>query len=121
MSFPCNICGKEFSRKWTLQRHIKETHQGKKVSYKCHFCKEIFGSENDLLQHFTMTHPKNNEFTLQKKALENTVILFSMFLHYFIAVEALLTTDFVRQLVDLLDQNLKVHLRLFFLNRILKV
>lgn len=61
--FNCNICGRRYSAKGNLSKHIAEAHK-----LKCKDCEETFELEHLLIEHFTREHngsnysPKNPSF-----------------------------------------------------------
>ena len=46
----CKICGKEFSQKSALERHLIIVHEGQK-NHKCDRCPKSFGQAYNLKQH----------------------------------------------------------------------
>uniref|UniRef100_A0A0P4WV76 C2H2-type domain-containing protein n=1 Tax=Scylla olivacea TaxID=85551 RepID=A0A0P4WV76_SCYOL len=54
-NFPCEICGKRYSKHSYLRAHIvrehKEHEEAKRYPYSCQHCKKVYVSEKQLLQH----------------------------------------------------------------------
>jgi len=65
--YHCSTCGSEFSSKYTLKRHEKSIHQGKRM-YECweNTCDYKSNRKCDLLKHFTRMHE-----TRGKKSIES--------------------------------------------------
>ena len=53
--FDCEICGKKFMKKESIQHHIKAIHEGKKP-FKCSICGIAFGYEKTLSRHIQNIH-----------------------------------------------------------------
>ena len=59
-TFDCQSCGRGFSYKSALDRHVKVVHQNRK-DFICSACGKEFGSRYDLTQHFDGTHAVEND------------------------------------------------------------
>lgn len=57
----CPICGKIFTRKPYLDKHISTVHEGAKA-FKCDDCGRCFGQKGTLKLHKKCVHEKNREF-----------------------------------------------------------
>nr|XP_029717208.1 zinc finger protein 543-like [Aedes albopictus] len=55
MEFGCQICGKNFTRRTGLRRHLEQVHGGK-MKFKCVQCGETFTSKNHLRTHHKEVH-----------------------------------------------------------------
>ena len=64
----CETCGKEFSCKQNLKKHILSIHEGKK--WQCETCDKYFNCKGDLVRHIAVIHDrvKNQKCTLCEKA-----------------------------------------------------
>lgn len=60
----CPICGKIFSQKPNLQKHIVTVHEGLK-DFKCDECGKCFGQKGTLKLHKKTTHDMNKEFVCE--------------------------------------------------------
>ena len=55
MSFDCEICGKSFTQKYSLNRHIQTVHLGEKL-FECKTCGKAFGQKADHTRHVQTVH-----------------------------------------------------------------
>ncbi|XP_060565298.1 zinc finger protein 239-like [Ruditapes philippinarum] len=53
----CSLCGKSFKGQYSLQRHIRNTHEDTGVRYTCPHCKKQF-SQKEVLKHHLKIHQK---------------------------------------------------------------
>lgn len=52
----CGICNKSFSRAWSLQRHMADTHFYVPQSLQCELCGRSYKSRNSLVSHKSQYH-----------------------------------------------------------------
>ena len=52
----CDFCGKTFTRKDTVQQHIKIIHLKEDVSFSCRFCGQEFTRKHNLTRHERNVH-----------------------------------------------------------------
>ena len=57
----CDTCGKCFTRKGNLTRHIKSVHT-KESQYECEVCEKVFTQRGTLLTHIKIVHDKIRSF-----------------------------------------------------------
>ena len=57
----CKNCGKHFSSKTNLKKHIHTIHEGHK-DYKCDFCNKLFNQESNLKKHVYAIHVGHKGF-----------------------------------------------------------
>jgi len=70
MSYRCEFCSKNFSNKYTLARHQKNSCKGRttKKNWKCEYCNKAFVSKNNLERHSISCHSKSEYILLKEKA-----------------------------------------------------
>ncbi|KAE8744033.1 hypothetical protein FOCC_FOCC009317 [Frankliniella occidentalis] len=56
-AFKCNLCSKEFIRKYHLARHQLTCSKEQKNHFKCAICDEAFGRKDNLQKHIANFHP----------------------------------------------------------------
>ncbi|XP_019539398.2 transcription factor grauzone [Aedes albopictus] len=56
-SYPCTLCGKEYSRPTTLKEHIANVHTGEPL-YQCTYCEKKFFSNATMYRHKKKDHPQ---------------------------------------------------------------
>lgn len=54
--FPCEICGKEYSKKWSLKVHMYSHEPEDKLPYRCEVCGLTFVIRNKLHSHIKLKH-----------------------------------------------------------------
>lgn len=54
----CKFCNKSFSRAWSLQRHLADTHFYVPQSLACDLCGRSYKSRNSLISHKSQYHAK---------------------------------------------------------------
>ena len=59
ISFPCESCGKIFSRKRDLKRHTELIHEGS-INFQCRFCGKNYTRKSDLKRHTDAVHEGEN-------------------------------------------------------------
>lgn len=64
LSFPCNICGKEFNVQSTMKRHLLQKHL-KLQTISCEFCSQSFYRKDFLTEHRKLKHEGNDSFISQ--------------------------------------------------------
>ncbi|XP_072048333.1 uncharacterized protein [Amphiura filiformis] len=52
----CEHCGKNFTRKLSVSRHIKNVHSGSQKQYKCHVCDKVYKDYSNFQQHVNGKH-----------------------------------------------------------------
>lgn len=52
----CTICDKSFSRFWSLQRHLADTHFYTPMDHDCDVCGRSYRSRNSLVSHRSQYH-----------------------------------------------------------------
>uniref|UniRef100_A0A6V7LIQ7 C2H2-type domain-containing protein n=1 Tax=Bracon brevicornis TaxID=1563983 RepID=A0A6V7LIQ7_9HYME len=57
----CNFCQKSFSRAWSLQRHLADTHFYVPQSLACDQCGRSYKSRNSLISHKSQYHGKKDK------------------------------------------------------------
>ena len=57
--FKCSFCGRPFAQAGDLRKHIRTVHQGIK-NYKCQFCGSAFSEAGSLKKHINSFHGDNN-------------------------------------------------------------
>ncbi|XP_021693844.1 transcription factor grauzone [Aedes aegypti] len=55
--YPCEVCGKEYSRPVTLKEHIANAHTGEPL-YQCPYCEKKFFSNATMYAHKKKDHPE---------------------------------------------------------------
>jgi uncharacterized Zn-finger protein len=55
--FQCEVCNKDFTKKGSLNRHMK-THTEKKSKFQCEVCEKVCSTKSNLKRHMT-THAEN--------------------------------------------------------------
>ena len=59
--FPCKTCGKLFTRKYDLERHLKEAHtKTEEDKIECSHCEYSTNRKSDLRKHVESMHNKPN-------------------------------------------------------------
>jgi len=56
----CKYCRKNFSRAWSLQRHLADTHFYVPQSLSCDLCGRSYKSRNSLVSHKSQYHARKN-------------------------------------------------------------
>ncbi|CAL1686237.1 unnamed protein product [Lasius platythorax] len=56
----CNLCQKTFSRAWSLQRHLADTHFYVPQSLSCDQCGRSYKSRNSLVSHKSQYHARKD-------------------------------------------------------------
>ncbi|XP_012533382.1 protein tramtrack, alpha isoform [Monomorium pharaonis] len=56
----CDFCQKTFSRPWSLQRHLADTHLYVPQSLACDQCGRSYRSQNSLINHKSVYHARKN-------------------------------------------------------------
>lgn len=56
----CNLCQKTFSRAWSLQRHLADTHFYVPQSLACDQCGRCYKSKNSLVSHKSQYHARKS-------------------------------------------------------------
>ena len=65
--YGCDDCGKEFNRKFNLERHIETVHLNMfKKEHKCDICEKAFGRRDVLQRHVLLIHLSPKKFKCQK-------------------------------------------------------
>lgn len=57
----CDICNKTFSRFWSLQRHLSDTHYYTPQNLQCDVCGRSYRSRNSLVSHRSQYHREGND------------------------------------------------------------
>ena len=107
MAIQCEICKISFATKSNKTRHVRRVHFGIEPKAKCHICKEILDNEDLLITHFDSEHPPQSSYKFKKSALDGTILAFTSLLHALLTIEALLVGSHFRDIVSLMDENLK--------------
>ncbi|XP_011339086.1 broad-complex core protein isoforms 1/2/3/4/5 isoform X2 [Ooceraea biroi] len=63
----CNFCQKTFSRAWSLQRHLADTHFYVPQSLSCDQCGRSYKSKNSLVSHKSQYHARKDRKELEAK------------------------------------------------------
>jgi len=63
----CNFCQKTFSRAWSLQRHLADTHFYVPQSLSCDQCGRSYKSRNSLVSHKSQYHARKDRKELESK------------------------------------------------------
>ena len=71
-NFPCDICGKLFTRANTLRTH-KKIHDGYK-QFNCIYCNSAYGEKRNLMNHIRRNHP-GNELKFKRITPQGVAIL----------------------------------------------
>ena len=50
----CNVCGRKFSKRWNMNRHVREAHSTQKIQ--CPDCEQVFTREENLKTHQKTHH-----------------------------------------------------------------
>ncbi|KAL7307104.1 hypothetical protein TKK_0000835 [Trichogramma kaykai] len=61
--YPCDICGKTYSRKSQLNSHVKSVHNN--TTYACETCGKIFEQKRNLQKHIDMAQHSRISITTQ--------------------------------------------------------
>ena len=59
--FYCEVCKEGFTRRCTLEQHIKEYHRESTEAFKCNQCNADFSSVSNLRRHVKTKHSENSE------------------------------------------------------------
>jgi len=62
VSFPCDVCGKNFTLEKNLKVHISRSHL-KEKPFECEICKKKFGYKHSLQRHIQNIHSDKKEQT----------------------------------------------------------
>ncbi|KAA8497782.1 Transcription factor hamlet [Porphyridium purpureum] len=57
----CELCGKHFSRRTELQRHVRTVHEGEKP-FACKLCGKAFSQSPHLMSHIKTVHERRRDF-----------------------------------------------------------
>ena len=79
-SLKCELCDKSFTRKATLNYHIK-THK-KEKAYKCELCGKNFALKSYLIQHFKVIHPEKKPIKCEQCTIQRPFWLQEDFDHH---------------------------------------
>ncbi|KAK9392509.1 zinc finger and BTB domain-containing protein 26 [Crotalus adamanteus] len=75
--FQCKICGKTFSQKCSLQDHLN-LHSGDKP-HKCNYCDMVFAHKPVLRKHLKQLHGKNSFDNANERSAQDSVMDFDAF------------------------------------------
>ena len=73
--FTCNICTRQFSRKYNLKIHIRSKHDHSDLNFSCYLCRKNFKNQATYLDHIDQ-HKEGLSFVLYKKAFDKTIIIY---------------------------------------------
>ncbi|RZC34654.1 hypothetical protein BDFB_007200, partial [Asbolus verrucosus] len=75
----CDICNKTFSRFWSLQRHLSDTHYYTPQNLQCDVCGRSYRSRNSLVSHRSGGADESRQFgevcKICRKVLRNKITL----------------------------------------------
>ena len=72
MSYLCEYCGRNFTRRYNLNRHSEKHHGGLQFSYNCTVCKRHFSDRDSYNSHISQ-HLKSKRWSIYKSAFSGTV------------------------------------------------
>lgn len=75
MSYLCEYCGKNFTRKTNLNRHSERQHNGIQFSYTCTICRKNFSNRDHYNRHISK-HLKNEEWFLFRSAFSGSTKIY---------------------------------------------
>ena len=73
--FTCNICTRQFSRKYNLKIHIRSKHDHSDLNLSCYLCRKNLKNQETYLDHIDQ-HKEGLSFVLYKKAFDKTIIIY---------------------------------------------
>ena len=73
--FTCNICTRQFSRKYNLKIHIRSKHDHSDLNFSCYLCRKNFKNQETYLDNSDQ-HKEGLSFVLYKKAFDKTIIIY---------------------------------------------
>lgn len=70
----CPLCRKSFTRAWSLQRHMADTHFYVPQSFECDVCGRSYRSRNSLVSHKSQYHggTSGSRASLSKEAVSSS-------------------------------------------------
>ena len=73
--FTCNICTRQFSRKYNLKIHIRSKHDHSDLNFSCYLCRKNFKNQATYLDHIDQ-HKEGLSFVLYKKSFDKKIIIY---------------------------------------------
>ena len=77
--FICNIenCGRQFKRKYDLNKHRKDRHANfGQTMERCFLCGQLFNNTDELENHYAVAHPPSRRFVVKESAFQRKFITF---------------------------------------------
>ena len=97
----CEICNRNFTRKYNLRTHIKTKHEHISLDFSCYLCqKKNFKDQDTYLKHID-NHKEGISFVLYKHAFQKSLQIFRKhFKNYFSLTDILNETEDIQKLFE---------------------
>ena len=96
----CEICNRNFTRKYNLRTHIKTKHEHISLDYSCYLCRKNFKNQDKYLKHIG-NHKEGISFVLYKHAFQKSLQIFRKhFKNYFSLTDILNETNDIQKLLE---------------------
>ena len=96
----CEICNRNFSRKYNLRTHIKTKHEHISLDFSCYLCRKNFKDQDKYLKHID-NHQEGISFVFYKHAFQKSLQIFRKhFKNYFSLTDILNENEDIQKVLE---------------------